>query len=1195
MLRHSGQAAREVGRFVHLVCHVLLSVGILLSLAAAAGAWRLSRGPLNVGFIKGRVETALNNATAPTRIRFGGASVAWGGFSHGLDQPLVLRVTDLVIDEASVPGGAHVPIADATLSARWLLIGHIVPRSLTLVGADLVLVRNADGTLNFDIGVAAEQRGPGPLADLMAILGAPRESDLKENSSQAEGDRMSQLSAVSIRDARLRLEDHRLGTTMIAERADIDLTRHAGGGMDGRGTLLATLGGQKAIVEGSFTLAPAARSVHVVASLSQITPKALAGAAPILAPLAALNLPMTLDGEADFGGDLSPAHFRLVARAGAGTITVGPVPTGDASTGAAQTGSAQTGSPQSGSPQSGSAQSGSAESGAVQTGAVQTGAVQTGVVQTGAVQTGAVQTGVVQTGAVQTGAVQTGPTPAGPVSTDPATAGSATVGAIPVRRAELILAGTMEQVGIDRLVLEVQPGASAPVSTVNGTGQIVHQDGRLGATLHLTLDHVAFADLPAVWPENIAGDVRNWITQNVRAGVAHDGLADLVLQSPDTAPEPVLTNATATLEGDGVSVIWGPTVPPVAQAKAHLVLADPDNIEIDVKSARQMVNGAEPIAIPSGRVTITGVSHKDQTATILCDATGAIASAITLLKEPRLHILDRYPMDLREPAGAAAVTINAVVPLEKKLTLDEVTIQGTGTLSRAHLTAVVDGKDLDDGEFALDVDTDHLSLKGTGKLAAIPSKLDIAMDFRSGPPSQVTQRYQMTARTTAKALAEAGFDTDGALGGEVGLTLAMIDRRDGSGELTADADLGQAELMITPLAWRKPAGGAAKASARLLLTRDKLTGIDRISVNGPGIQVAGIATVIGGRVDAVRLDRGVLGRTDLRGTIRLPKNGPIGIDVTGPELDFGPRVIAKTEKRKPGEPPPTFPALSIRARFDRVLLAHGRILTDVSASGQSDGQIVRALDVTGKIGASQPFSARIGPAVTDTGKTVRRLTIASADAGAVLWGTGITSDINGGTLAITGDFDDASRAHPLSGTLEIADFTVSQVPALAKLLQAVTLYGLVDALGGPGVHFTSLTMPFRLDDDTLAVHDARAYSSSLGVTVEGTINRGSDYLDLSGTLVPVYIFNAFLGHVPLIGRLFSPETGGGLFAMGYSLRGPFDNPSVMVNPLSALTPGFLRGVFRLFDRAPVRAAPAPSPSGQTRLDQSGQGGNVQKP
>ena len=55
--------------------------------------------------------------------------------------------------------------------------------------------------------------------------------------------------------------------------------------------------------------------------------------------------------------------------------------------------------------------------------------------------------------------------------------------------------------------------------------------------------------------------------------------------------------------------------------------------------------------------------------------------------------------------------------------------------------------------------------------------------------------------------------------------------------------------------------------------------------------------------------------------------------------------------------------------------------------------------------------------------------------------------------------------HPLQGTAEIDDFRMRNAPALAKLLQAMTLYGLVEALQGPGLGFNRLVAPFRLARD----------------------------------------------------------------------------------------------------------------------------------
>ena len=54
----------------------------------------------------------------------------------------------------------------------------------------------------------------------------------------------------------------------------------------------------------------------------------------------------------------------------------------------------------------------------------------------------------------------------------------------------------------------------------------------------------------------------------------------------------------------------------------------------------------------------------------------------------------------------------------------------------------------------------------------------------------------------------------------------------------------------------------------------------------------------------------------------------------------------------------------------------------------------------------------------------------------------------------------------------------------------MTLYGLVEALQGPGLGFTRLIAPFRLTGDLLELIDARAFSASLGMTAKGRIDLG---------------------------------------------------------------------------------------------------------
>ena len=141
----------------------------------------------------------------------------------------------------------------------------------------------------------------------------------------------------------------------------------------------------------------------------------------------------------------------------------------------------------------------------------------------------------------------------------------------------------------------------------------------------------------------------------------------------------------------------------------------------------------------------------------------------------------------------------------------------------------------------------------------------------------------------------------------------------------------------------------------------------------------------------------------------------------------------------------------------------------------------------------------------------------------------------------------------------IDDVVVRNSPALGKLLQAITLYGLVDVLRGPGMSFSHIVVPFHYDGIDLDVDAAHAFNASLGLTANGHIGVSSGQTSMTGTIVPAYFFNSMLGHLPLVGKLFSPEKGGGVFAARFGLDGRIDDLNVSINPISALTPGFLRG------------------------------------
>jgi hypothetical protein len=254
---------------------------------------------------------------------------------------------------------------------------------------------------------------------------------------------------------------------------------------------------------------------------------------------------------------------------------------------------------------------------------------------------------------------------------------------------------------------------------------------------------------------------------------------------------------------------------------------------------------------------------------------------------------------------------------------------------------------------------------------------------------------------------------------------------------------------------------------------------------------------------------------------------------------------------KPGPP------WSADIAFGQLILTRDKILAPASLNAASDG--TRILHAKVSAGAGGQVRGSITPVAGG-----RRLEIESSDAGAVLLAAGVADNIRGGRLKLTGRYNDAVAHSPLAGSATMDNFRVVDAPAIGRLLQAMTLYGAMDVLRGPGLGFAQAVVPFTWQQRVLHLSGARAFSSSLGLTAQGNLDMRRHVADLDGTIVPAYFFNHLLGQIPLVGRLFSPEAGGGVFAASYSVRGPLKDPHVGVNPLAALTPGVLRKLFGMF-------------------------------
>lgn len=721
-----------------------------------------------------------------------------------------------------------------------------------------------------------------------------------------------------------------------------------------------------------------------------------------------------------------------------------------------------------------------------------------------------------------------------------------------------------------RLVLTPR-GASAPVAVLDGAA---HRNGDWRGQLNVALDKVATADLAYYWPADLASGTRQWVVNNLSDGFAHGASFNFALRAPPDLGTAELTDVKGVFQAEALTLRWLPGATPITGLNGSLAVTDLDTVVIAETGA-----ALGELAISGGKMTITGVSKPDQIGVVNVVVAGEVADAVAVLNAPPLALLGQAPAQLRQATGMVRAEVTATLPLKNQLKLAQVQLAVKAALS--NLAAPTPLGPATGGTVALQASTTQLNLTGQTQLAGEPASLAARVVYDARPTLRHMELRTVLGPAFLKTYGlDAGTAATDAVGGTVPVVLKVDAAADDEDDATVDADLTPARLGVPVLGWQKRAGEAGSLHARVVLDDTGAPiAVPSLAARGPQLDVQ---SEMHGEV--LHFSRLIVGRTVATGDVTFP--GPSGapwrIVFSGPSLDV--RAILSPQQSgaastaaaraapAPGAEAPSGPRWTARLRFNAFTMAAppAPALDDLAFDGSGAGDEVLSVDATAEsptdasfpdsspAGASQnggPVTLLIGPAPQPRH---RALDLRAGDGGALLRVLGAYNDVRGGALDLAASYGGGG---PFAGTATLTRFQLLHAPALGKILQGLTIYGAPEAAATPGLAFSRMVAPFSIAHQVLTLAEARAYSASLGFTASGTIGLADGAADLNATVIPAYALNALPGKIPVIGKLFTAETGGGLFAVRLKITGPLVDPHIRVNPFSALTPGVLRDVF----------------------------------
>ena len=733
----------------------------------------------------------------------------------------------------------------------------------------------------------------------------------------------------------------------------------------------------------------------------------------------------------------------------------------------------------------------------------------------------------------------------------------------PLSGAKFLLSVTPTDVRLSDATLTLTPfGHSAPVVHVEAAA---HRSGAWHGAITLSAASVEAADLYRYWPTKLVPMTRGWVTHNITGGTARDASFRLTLSAPLHLATLSVDSATGGFKAENATLIWLQGVLPLTGLFGEFTLTDADDIDITADKAR--LGG---IAIAQATMHIAGVSRRDQLASLNIPVSGTMQNAFAVLNGPNLRLLKTVPASVASATGDMTGGVKVLLPLQKVVSVADVKMRVETVLSNVTLPLPVQGLILRQGRMKVNATLENLSIGGTAQLAGQPASLRAKANFGANSGAPVS--FDMSTIATPATLRDVGWDPGSFIQGSMPVHVHVATSAANGGRVTVNADLSQTTMALPVFGWNKQAGKPGNFSFAASLSGDQLAGIDRIDsihAQAPGLKVE---TTMSGR--AIDLSDVRIGDTQGAGRIVPPLSNrqPWDITLSGNALDLS-AVVNPThkaaahaatalEQAKPAPRQPSGFLWNAKLHFDRLILAKNPepALAGFDFSGSGQGSYLFQAQAAASVADGQPVTLTVTPQPGSAPGDAETLQLQTGDGGQLLRATGAFDDLSGGALRLSARYGVGA---PVIGVTRITNFRLLNAPAMGKFLQAVTVLGIPEAASGPGLLFNRLIAPFSIEEQMLTLKDARAYSASLGFTASGTVDLNAGFYDIEGTVVPAYALNALPGKIPLLGKLFSPEKGGGLFAVRYSMKGPTASPQFKINPLSALTPGFLRGIFGL--------------------------------
>ena len=561
---------------------------------------------------------------------------------------------------------------------------------------------------------------------------------------------------------------------------------------------------------------------------------------------------------------------------------------------------------------------------------------------------------------------------------------------------------------------------------------------RDGNQLPLTfkLKEISFDQIASLWPEQYKDTIAaEWLTRRLSNGVVTN-IAFVAPFQKNKSDEWELIAPRATFDYKNLSVNYREPLAPVIGGFGSVVIED-DILKIKVDGGK-----IGDMNLTAGQVNITNLTRPDPTMILIdAKANAPLGGILKYIYTEPVSLKDTVGIDPALVKGDGSAHVVLSVRGSNDISMDDVDIAVTGTINNAVLPNIVNGMEITGGPYDVVVDDGEFRFKGTGQIAGRNASFDYKefLDRKTAP-----YNFDLKARIdTDQAFREKmGIKISSFVDGVVPTDIQYKEEKDNYGIVDISANVTNARVMVSPVAYEKPVGRAGFVTAKVYMKDDHVQKIDALNITIGNDKASG--SLLFGKVgNAHDLVSGAFSSVQLGNVnnfaLNFKQTSPniYQVDVKGSSIDGREFVGGKKDaSSSTGSSASSLnadvniaietPTLRGGDRADQVI-RNARIKANIDKNGD-----MRRLDFTGIVGKNDAVSVQMKPNASG----VNSLSITTKNAGAFLDAFDIYNNMRGGELNIQATQIAGLGVNDFRGNADIRNFKIVKAPILAKLINA---------------------------------------------------------------------------------------------------------------------------------------------------------------